>query len=404
MAAAPSSQRPELECASRRKDWQALVKKYGYADETAAKWGLGTASDMFASDLTQGRLEMWTRSSLLTLAKDIGIGAGNQKSAVIIQKILLYVADVTKQALPAMPLIPVTVVRTLLSSVPPDTPRVYASTANAVTHSGNTVAQVVVPSGSPTSISADSPMSTIVSHETKRFCGIGGADAVFVELPPHQAELAIVADLSSLTTKFQLEFNEALSKLSACTSHSEVKSGFAGSAIKTLWNVVSTFQNAWFPKKLKKKPQAVGDTLTGGISHQSGTPGGTSGGDAVPPACSAVPAVSVGVATRRRARKKSRSNAVPVVTEGPASDIMHGTIVGVNHVKRFAFIRTSRDTTDFHVGQQQYHHGMAIGDVVSFCELKPCGRRRRCPEAYRVDLLARAWTWYHRPYDARRRS
>ena len=77
---------------------------------------MGTAGDQFASDLTQGRFEMWTRSSLLTLAKDFGIGAVNQKSAVIIQKILFYVADVTKQALPAMPIIPVTAVRTVLGT------------------------------------------------------------------------------------------------------------------------------------------------------------------------------------------------------------------------------------------------------------------------------------------------
>jgi len=286
-------------------------------------------------------------------------------------------------------------------------PTVHVVTADPITHSGNTGARVVVPSGSSTSISSDSPMSTVVSPEAKRHCEIGGADAVLpaVEVLPYQAELAIVAEFSSLTTKFQLEFNEALSKLCACTSHSEVKSGFAGSAIKTLWNVVSTFQNAWFPKKPKKKLQAVGDTLTGGISHQFGTPGVTSGVDFVPPACNAVPAVSVGVATRRvRARQKRRSNAVPFVTKGPASDIRHGTIVGVNHVKEFAFIRTSRNTTDFYVGQQQYHRGMAIGDEVSFCELEPRGRRRRCPEAYRVDLLARAWTWYHKPYGARKRA
>ena len=121
----------------------------------------------------------------------------------------------------------------------------------------------------------------------------------------------------------------------------------------------------------------------------------TAEADEVPPAAT----------RRRRARRnRKRRNAVPFVTKGPASDVRHGTIVGVNHGKKFAFIRTSHDTTDFYVGQQQYHHGMAIGDEVSFCELEPRGRRRRCPEAYHVDLLARAWTWYHRPYGARKRS
>ena len=77
--------------------------------------------------------------------------------------------------------------------------------------------------------------------------------------------------------------------------------------------MVSTFQNAWFPKKPKKKLQAVGDTLTGGISHQFGTPGVTSGVDTVPPACSAVPAVSVGLATRRRVRRQKRRHATLTV-------------------------------------------------------------------------------------------
>ena len=128
------------------------------------------------------------------------------------------------------------------------------------------------------------------------------------------------------------------------------------------------------------------------------TTASTSGVDAVPPAAQA----------RRRARRLNRkrqsANAVPFVTKGPAPDIRHGTIVGVNHEREFAFIRTSRNTTDFYVGQRQFHYGMAIGDEVSFCELEPRGRRRRCPEAYRVDLLARAWTWYHRPYGARKRA
>ena len=165
--------------------------------------------------------------------------------------------------------------------------------------------------------------------------------------------------------------------------------------------MVSSLQNACFPKKPKKKPQGVGATPTEATSHQSGTPGVTSGADAVPLACSAVPS-SVVIATRHRVRRKRRStrNAVPS-TKGPTYDIRHGTTVGVNHEKKFAFIRTSRNTTDFYVGQQQYHHGMAVGDEVSFCELEPRGCRRRCPEAYCVDLLARARTWYHRPYGAR---
>ena len=385
MAAVSSQRTYELECVA-RKDLNALGSAFGYHRDGT------TSGELFARALKQEKLECMTRHKLVALVKFLAIEA-DQKSAVIMEKILFFVAGAAKQALPATPIKPVTDVRTVLSSSS-DTPRVYASTANVVTHSGNTVVQVVVPSGSPTSISPDVPMSTSDSPELKRPCGIGGADAVLpvVELPPHEAELAIVAELSSRITTFQLQLTEALSRLDACTSHGEVRSGFAVSALKTLRNVVSTFQSACFPKKTKKKPQAVGDTHTEGTSHQSGTPGVTSGVDAVPPA-----------ATRRRARRnRKRKSAVPLVTKGPA--VRHGTIVGVNHEKKFAFIRTSRDTTDFYVGQRQYHRGMAMGDEVSFCELEPRGRRRRCPEAYRVDLLARAWTWYHRPYGAWKRS
>ena len=52
------------------------------------------------------------------------------------------------------------------------------------------------------------------------------------------------------------------------------------------------------------------------------------GVDAVPP-----------VATRRRARQKRKSKAVPFVTRGPASDVRHGTIVGVNHEKETQRVR-----------------------------------------------------------------
>ena len=62
-----------------------------------------------------------------------------------------------------------------------------------------------------------------------------------------------------------------------CTSHIEVKKGFAASALKTLRNFVSTVQRAFSPKKPKNQPQAVCATLTREISHQSGTPDVTSG-------------------------------------------------------------------------------------------------------------------------------
>ena len=62
-----------------------------------------------------------------------------------------------------------------------------------------------------------------------------------------------------------------------CTSHIEVRSGFAASALKTLRNLVSTVQRAFSPKKRKNQLQAVGATLTGEISHQPGTPDVTSG-------------------------------------------------------------------------------------------------------------------------------
>ena len=92
-----------------------------------------------------------------------------------------------------------------------DTLLMYAAVmANFVTHPGNTVAQVVVPSGSSTSISPDSPMSTITSPEAKRHCGdsAGGVDALpgfegLPKLPFHQAEPAIAAVFSGITTTLQ---------------------------------------------------------------------------------------------------------------------------------------------------------------------------------------------------------
>ncbi len=121
----------------------------------------------------------------------------------------------------------------------------------------------------------------------------------------------------------------------------------------------------------------------------------------------AVPLDSAVSGTRPVRQKTNRpvrhSSAIPLVTKRQTFDT-DGTIVGVKHEKKIAFFRTPRHTTDFYVGRQQYHRGMAVGDEVSFaagCELEPRHRRRRrCPEVHRVELLARAWTRYCNPYGA----
>ena len=105
-------------------------------------------------------------------------------------------------------------------------------------------------------------MSTSVSPETKRprMCDgdvvLPGIDELpNVVLPPDHAELDIAAVLSSLKTNMEREFSEALSKLRECgASHIQMRSGFAGSAMKTLREMVSSFQDKCFPKMRKRTP------------------------------------------------------------------------------------------------------------------------------------------------------
>ena len=103
------------------------------------------------------------------------------------------------------------------------------------------------------------------------------------ELPPHQAELAIVAVLSSLTTELQREFTEALSQLHACASHIRVRSGFAGSrAIGVTEHCGVWFRLCKMHVSRKNRKRNLGATPTEGTSHQSGTPGVMSGADTAP--------------------------------------------------------------------------------------------------------------------------
>ena len=91
----------ELECVS-RKDLQALGHAYGYHGD-----GKTTSSELFARALKREKLECMTRRALVALAKFLAIEA-NQGNAVIIEKILFYVAGAAKQALLATPIKPVT--------------------------------------------------------------------------------------------------------------------------------------------------------------------------------------------------------------------------------------------------------------------------------------------------------
>ena len=188
-----------------------------------------------------------------------------------------------------------------------------------------------------------------------------------------------------------------------CLAHPDEKrlcwicnENLAGNGVITSRQIIS------FPKLDAKENPHVGATPTEGTSHQAGTSGATIRDDAMRPAVPLFSAVSGTRPVRQSTNRPVRhSSAIPLVTKGQTFDT-YGTIVGVNHEKKFAFIRTPRHTTDFYVGRQQYHRGMAVGDEVSFgCELEPrYRRRRRCPEVHRVELLARAWTPYRRPYGA----
>ena len=150
-------------------------------------------------------------------------------------------------------------------------------------------------------------------------------------MPPDHAELAIAAVLSSLKTNMEREFSEARSKLHACGA--SLRSGFAVSEMKTLREMVSSFQDKCFPKNAKKNPH-VGATPTEGTSHQAGTSGVTIRDDAMRPAVTLLSAV---VSDTRPVRKSTnrpvrQSSAIPLVTKGQTFDT-YGTIVGANHEK-----------------------------------------------------------------------
>ena len=122
------------------------------------------------------------------------------------------------------------------------------------------------------------------------------------------------------------------------------------------------------------------------------------GGSAVPvPAASAVPSFAVRNSVHSRPAHKTAP------AKSATSFDMHGTIVKVNHESKFAFIRTASRHTDFFVGRRHFRQGMKVGDEVSFeGEIEPRVQGGRCPEAYRVNFLARAWIRYRRPHGAPR--
>ena len=162
-------------------------------------------------------------------------------------------------------------------------------------------------------------MSTSVSPETKRprMCGVDAVLPGTNELPnavpqPDHAELAIAEVFSSLKTKMEREFSEALSKVHACgLSHIQMSSGLAGSAMKTLREMVSSLQDKCFPKNAKKNPPIVGVmTSTEGTSHQAGTSGVTIHDDAVRAAVPLLPAVVSGTRPVRQSTNRPVCNRV----------------------------------------------------------------------------------------------
>ena len=105
------------------------------------------------------------------------------------------------------------------------------------------------------------------------------------------------------------------------------------------------------------------------------------------------PVSAVRSTRKARSRRARKPKAAPA--RSATSFDLHGTIVKVNHESKFAFIRTASRHTDFYVGRHQFHRGMELGDEVSFeGEIKSRVQGGRCPEAYRVNLLARAWIRY----------
>ncbi len=107
------------------------------------------------------------------------------------------------------------------------------------------------------------------------------------------------------------------------------------------------------------------------------------------------PDVLSGNSSTRKARSRRARKPKAAPARSATSFDMHGTIVKVNHESKFAFIRTASRHTDFYVGRQHFRRGMKVGDEVSFeGEIEPRVQGGRCPEAYRVNLLARAWIRY----------
>ena len=95
---------------------------------------------------------------------------------------------------------------------------------------------------------------------------------------------------------------------------------------------------------------------------------------------------SFAAVTAPRSVQQRQSKVAPSAPVGPYG--LRGEIVCVNHTGKFAFIRDTHHTTDFHVGRHEYDPGMKVGDMVSFeCEFVSRPSRNQCPEAFSVNRI-----------------
>jgi hypothetical protein len=200
---------------------------------------------------------------------------------------------------------------------------------------------------------------------------------------PAPADVAFGASLTELIATFERAMTAGLNQVHEREISDEAKRNCARDAMKYMRKVVGSIQKACFPRNPKKKPSAsVSATTSAATSHQSQV-------SEAPPVegrpSKAIRSFAAAV-TAPRSVQQRQPNVAPSAPVGPPG--LRGEIVCVNHTGKFAFIRDTHHTTDFHVGRHEYDPGMKVGDMVSFeCEFASRPSRNQCHEAFSVNRI-----------------
>ena len=204
--------------------------------------------------------------------------------------------------------------------------------------------------------------------------------------------------LTELITKFERDITAGLNQLHEREIPAQAKSNCARDVMKYMRKVVWSIQKACFSKK---KPSASVSAITSAATSNQSQDSEAPPVDVRPskairsfaavltaeaPLVDARPSKarsSTAAVTAPSSVQQRQSNVAPSAPGGPLG--LRGEIVCVNHTSKFAFIRTTHHTNDFHVGRQQYHPEMKVGNAVSFeCEFVSRPSRNQCPEAFSV--------------------